>query len=94
MKPERYDLIPVEPLANVARVYGYGASKYADRNWERGYEWSKSYAACQRHLNAFWSGTSIDDESGQHHLAHAVFHLLALMQFEKHFPDFDDRSKL
>lgn len=30
-KPERYDLIPVEPLAEVARLYGAGAEKYTRR---------------------------------------------------------------
>lgn len=93
-KDERYDLIPVEPLAEIARVFAYGATKYADRNWEKGYEWHKSYAALQRHVNAFWNGESIDPESGRHHLAHAAFHLLVLMQFEEHHPNYDDRSQL
>lgn len=88
-KIERYDLLPVEPLAAVARHYGLGARKYADRNWERGYEWSKSYAAMQRHLAAFWRGEEMDFdpaliEEGEEptlHLAAVVFHALALMQF-------------
>lgn len=92
-KPEAYALIPVEPLAEVARVYGFGAGKYTNRNWERGYEWSLSYSALQRHLNAFWSGQNRDPESGKHHLAHAVFHCLAMMEWQRTHPEMDDRPK-
>lgn len=78
-KPEAYALIPVEALAEVARVYGYGAKKYEPNNWRKGYSWSLSYSALQRHLNAFWSGEERDPESGLPHLAHAVFHCLTLL---------------
>lgn len=92
-KPERYDLIPVGPLAHVARVYGKGAEKYDDRNWERGYDWSLSYAAMQRHMNAFWGGEWLDPETGVPHLACAVFHAFALMEFFETHPEFDTRPK-
>lgn len=91
VKPERYDLIPVEALAQVARLYGNGAKKYKAHNWRQGYEWSKSYAALQRHANAFWQGEDIDPEMGLPHLAAVVFHALALMTFMDEFPEFDDR---
>lgn len=81
-KPEEYALIPVEALAEIARVYGYGAEKYEPNNWRRGYAWSLSYSALQRHINAFWRGERTDPESGLHHLAHAAFHLLSLMTFD------------
>jgi len=92
-KAERFDLIPVRPLQEVARIYGYGSKKYAPRNWERGYDWSLSYAAMQRHLNAFWRGEDFDPESGLPHLGHAVFHCLALMEWRKTHPELDDRIK-
>lgn len=90
-KPERYDLIPVKPLAELARVYGHGAKKYAARNWERGYEWSLSYAALQRHVNSFWGGETWDDESGLHHLAHAIFHCMSMIEWDRTHPELDDR---
>lgn len=92
-KLERYDLIPVAPLAHVARVYGKGAEKYADRNWELGYDWSLSYAALQRHVNAFWGGEWADPETGCPHLASVVFHAFALMEFFDTHPEFDNRSR-
>ncbi len=91
MKPERYDLIPVEALASVARLYGEGAKKYSEHNWRKGYEWSKSYAALHRHLAEFWKGVDIDPETGEPHLAAVVFHAFTLLTFMSEHPNFDDR---
>src|SRR6266704_6712486 len=63
-KPEQYSLIPVEALAEVARVYAYGAEKYSRNNWRLGYDWHLSYDALQRHLNLMWGGEDRDPESG------------------------------
>ena len=90
-KPERYDLIPVEALAQVARLYGRGAAKYAAHNWRKGYEWSKSYAAMQRHATQFWAGEDIDEEMQLPHLASVIFHAMALLVFMEEHRDFDDR---
>ena len=90
-KEEKYDLIPVEPLRQVSLIYGYGSKKYAPRNWEKGYNWSLSYAALQRHLNAFWAGENNDKESGLNHLGHAVFHCLAMLEWGVTKKELDDR---
>ena len=58
-KLERYDLIPVRPLAEVARCFGMGARKYADRNWEQGLAWGRVFGALMRHLWAWWQGSII-----------------------------------
>ena len=92
-KEEAYHLLPVEAMAKVARHYGIGARKYDDHNWRRGYEWSKSYAAMQRHANAFWSGEDIDEETQSPHMAAVAFHALTLLTFMDEQPDFDDRYK-
>jgi len=91
VKAERYELLPVLPLREVARLYGVGATKYAERNWERGYAWSRSFGALQRHANAFWSGETIDPDTGLHHMAAVVFHAFALMEFDRTHPEKDDR---
>ena len=90
-KDERFDLIPVEALAKLARHYGIGARKYADHNWRKGYEWSKSYAALQRHATQFWGGEDIDEETGSPHMAAVAFHALALLVFMEEHPEYDDR---
>ena len=93
-KPERYDLIPSGAMDEVARVYGYGAEKYAKRNWEAGYEYGLSIAALERHISAFKQLENIDPESGLHHLAHAVFHCLALITYVQCGIGKDDRSRV
>ena len=90
-KLARYDLLPVRPLEEVAKHYGRGAAKYAERNWERGYDWSLSYGALQRHAQAFWGGETLDPETGSHHMAAVVFHAFALMEFRDTHPELDDR---
>lgn len=92
-KLERFDLIPVGPLEAVAKHYGIGASKYADRNWERGYKWSLSFAAMMRHAWAFWRGEDTDPENGSPHLAAVVFHAFALMEYGRTHPEKDDRPE-
>jgi hypothetical protein len=92
-KPERFDLIPVESLEELARVYAYGSSKYADHNWCRGYRWGLSFAAMMRHAWAFWRGEDLDQESGLPHMAHAAWHCFTLIWFTNHMPNKDDRYK-
>lgn len=94
IKRERHDLIPVQPLRQLADRYGVGVEEgYLERNWERGYSWSLSYAALQRHLLAWWGGEEMDGETGSSHLAAVAFHTFALMEFSRTHPELDDRSK-
>lgn len=87
----RFDLIPVYPQHEVAKVYTMGARKYQDNNWRKGLRWGRAFAAMLRHLFAFWGGETRDPESGLHHLAHVVFGCYSIMEFEFTHPEFDDR---
>lgn len=78
-------------LMEVAKVAGFGGEKYERYNFVKGYRWSLSYDALQRHLNAWWAGDDNDEESGLSHLAHAAWHCLALMTFQRHGRGTDDR---
>ena len=94
-KPARFDLIPTGPLWELAEHYGKGAQKYAPvngrDNWRNGYDWHLSYAALQRHANAFWAGEDIDAETGSKHVIAVAWHAFALAEFMASHPDFDDR---
>jgi hypothetical protein len=79
VKPQRYGLLPRRGLDAIAEVFAFGASKYADNNWRRGYEWDKSFDALLRHTFAAQDGETYDEESGLPHLAHAGFHILVLL---------------
>ena len=92
-KQARFDLVPVAPLWEVASLYGKGAEKYDARNWQRGYNWSLSYGALLRHISLWWNGQDTDEEMGVHHLACAVFHCFALMEFAQTHPEMDDRPQ-
>lgn len=91
MKPARFDLLPWDALWTVAELYGKGAEKYEDRNWERGYDWSLSFASLIRHATQFWQGEDDDSETGLPHLASVVFHALGLLRFMREHPEFDNR---
>lgn len=93
VKPQRYDLIPIGPLNQLATLYGNGAAKYAAHNFRKGYEWSKSYAAAMRHMTSFWNGEDIDPEMGVPHVICAAFHMFALAEFMEFHQEFDDRFK-
>lgn len=80
-KMERFDLLPWPELAEVAKLYGKGAEKYDERNWEKGYNVSLSFAALMRHVTAFWRGEDYDEETECHHLASVIFHAAAMMRF-------------
>lgn len=60
VKLERFDLIPAGPLRELAIHYGRGALKYDVHQWRAGYEWEKSGAAMDRHINAWRRGYDYD----------------------------------
>ena len=66
----------------VAEVAGFGATKYARYNFLKGYDWSLSFDAMQRHLFLWYSGVDLDEESGMSHMAHAAWHCLTLLAFQ------------
>lgn len=90
-KAARYDLVPAEALRQVAELYGFGAQKYDAHNWRKGYDWSLSFAALQRHAWQFWNGEDCDDETGLPHMASVAFHALTLMTFMEEQRSYDDR---
>lgn len=90
-KPERWDLMPYAALDELARVYAFGAEKYSAHNYLRGYAWSLSLGALQRHVSQWAQGRDRDEETGLHHLAHAAWHCLALLMFDRHDLGTDDR---
>lgn len=93
LKLARFSLIPTEFSWALAEHYGKGAKKYADRNWEKGYKWSLTVDAMERHWNLFKLGERYDDHkfdcptgcaehTGSHHLVAAAWHCVALFIFD------------
>lgn len=91
-KDERFDLFPFDALEEVALVYGFGAKKYDDNNWLKGYAWRLSLGALLRHVARWACGEDNDQETGLSHMAHAAWHCLTLITFAKRKLGKDDRA--
>jgi hypothetical protein len=91
---QRYDLLAPEALAGLVDVLTYGATKYADRNWEKGITYGRVFAAAMRHLWAWWFRREPDSETQLSHLDHAACCIHFLSAYTKrNMEQFDDRPK-
>lgn len=86
-------LLSNEALLQTAAVLKFGANKYAEHNWRKGFQWSRPLSAAMRHIHAYNAGEDKDPESGLSHLAHAACCIMFLLEFEKTHPELDDRYK-
>lgn len=84
-------LIPLRVLTGIARVFQYGARKYARGNWhranlnddaiERYYSAALRHIAATQHPNGILdrvSAAALDEESGLPHIDHAICGLMML----------------
>lgn len=86
------DMIPLIALEDCAKVFGYGAQKYARNNWLKGMDWSVPFGCLLRHMAAWQRGEDNDPESGLPHLGHAMCNLVMLSTFAKTYREGDDRA--
>ena len=89
----RLELLSPIALTEVAKVLTFGAKKYADNNWRKGFKWSRLLGAALRHILAFMGGQDKDPETGLSHLAHAGCCIMFLLEHEATHKDLDDRYK-
>lgn len=89
----RVELLPVGPLNDIAEILTFGANKYDDHNWRKGFKWSRLIGALLRHVFAWVGGQDKDPETGKSHLAHAGCCLLFLLEHERRGLGEDDRYK-
>lgn len=86
-------LIPVGAMESVARVMELGAKKYGPYNWRSKKVKAMVYAnAGLRHLFKWIGGESIDEESGQPHLAHCAACMLIVLDAMATGNLIDDRT--
>lgn len=92
----RMDLLPSDPLKEVAKVLTFGAKKYAAHNWRKGINYSRVYAGIQRHLSSWNDNVTFDEDTKLNHLAHAACGIMFLLEYElkkEKYAEFDDRYK-
>jgi len=71
----RFDLIPITELTRLAELYGRGAKKYGDRNWELANskeELDRFKQSAMRHMFQWASGEQDED-----HASATVFNIFA-----------------
>lgn len=81
----RWDLLPLEEIEDIVKVYTAGSKKYSDNSWqnlENGYQRYK--AAMLRHLLEYEKGNKIDEETGCMHLAQCAWNCIAMLYLDKH----------
>lgn len=67
------ELVPPSAVAALAEAFSDGAKKYGPYNWrEKSISSSVYYGAALRHLQAWWDGEDIAEDSGVDHLHHAL----------------------
>ncbi len=89
----RVELVPVEAIEELGRLYGFGAKKYDVNNWRKGMLWSRIFGALLRHAFAFWRGEEIDKETGISHLIAVAWNAITLYMYCQEHREFDDRYK-
>lgn len=87
----QYDLIPPDPLQQIADVFTNGAVKYGERNWEGGMAYSRVLNSMLRHVQAFRKGEDVDQESGLPHMAHVAANAIFLLEYANTHTECDDR---
>lgn len=79
----RWELMPLDCLEDIARVYTEGAKKYGENTWQyldNGYERYKG--ALLRHLYRAENET-FDEDTGCRHLAQVAWNAIALLWLSK-----------
>lgn len=62
--------VPLEAIAAGAAALEYGASKYDNRNWEKGLPWQQMIDSLKRHIEDFERGHDYDNGEGGSGLPH------------------------
>lgn len=72
---------------------GWRQMDSGDNNWRKGQPWTESMGSVLRHIEAWRSGIDVDPDLNCHHLAHAAWGLLSLLEFHSIHPELDDRQQ-
>lgn len=91
-KPD-LSLIPFVAEVAMAQAFMYGSKKYGRYNYCKGHDLSQLIASAKRHISKFYAGEDVDNESGIHHLGHAMVNLAMILQEIELGTIKDDRFK-
>lgn len=81
----RWDLLPLEEIEDIVRVYHSGAKKYGPNRWQNLEDGFQRYkAAALRHLLEYEKGERVDADTGCLHLAQFAWNAIAMLYLDKH----------
>lgn len=89
-----YELLPPDAIREVVKVLQFGANKYAPRNWEKGFDYTRLIGAIKRHTADIELREDFDDETKLLHAAHLVCEALFLLTHQLRGIGRDDRPVL
>lgn len=69
----RFDLLPPQPIMELAKIYSVGACKYSSRNWQLGIPLSRFLDSAMRHLFQF-----IEGREDENHLHQCLWNIVGL----------------
>lgn len=81
----RWDLLPMQEIEDIVRVFHLGAKKYEPNGWKdipNGFE--RYRAAMMRHLMCYMNGERYDKELGVNHLSSMCWNAIAMLWYDKH----------
>lgn len=79
----KFSLMKHDALLEMVSVLTYGAKKYSPDNWKHLPNARERYFdAANRHMWQWFGGEERDQESGLHHLAHAMSSLMFIIQMD------------
>lgn len=90
----RWDLLPMQEIEDIVRVFHLGAKKYKPNGWKdipNGFE--RYRAAMMRHLMCYMNGERYDKELGVNHLSSMCWNAIAMLWYDKHGKGLLDISK-
>ena len=102
-KENKHDmsLLPLDLLTELlCPAYEVGIKKYWRDSWREGFKSTIMFAACLRHMTAFFfKGEDYDPDALKnqkikvHHLGSAIFCLISMYDSWKNHPELDNRRK-
>lgn len=92
VKKPNLHLVPSTAIVHCAKAMEDGAAKYGPYNWRENKVIASVYvSAAERHLRQWFDGEDEAEDSGQHHLAHAMACLAILLDAQEGENLKDDR---
>ncbi len=88
-----YHLLPWKALEQIAAVFTFGKEKYGEYNYSNQSDNTTYISAAMRHIQKYMSGIDLDNETGKHHIAHAISNLMMLLDNEENKTGNDNRNK-